>query len=132
MSSSKSSANTTTRTDNIDQRMQQESGAVGISLSGGGTGTINMLDGGTVAAAFGLGEHALDKVTDFATGALSAANHTAEGALSGAMASYESATKEVAKAYEDAKVGNRSMYMVGALVVGAVVLVVIVQKGRAA
>ncbi len=132
MSSSKSSSSSATTNNNIDQRMQQESGAVGISQSGGGTATINMLDGGTIAAAFGLGEYALEKVTDFATGALSAANHTAEGALEGAQQSYADATKEVAKAYEDAKVGNRSMYMVGALVVGAVVLVVLIQKGRAA
>ncbi len=131
MASSKSNATTATTTNNIDQRMQQESGAIGLSQSGSGNATINMLDGGAVSAAFGLGTHALDNVTQFATGALSAANHTAEGALSGAMASYESATKEVAKAYEDAKVGNHSMYMVGALVVGAVVLLVIVQKGRA-
>ena len=139
MSSSRSSATSATTNNNIDQRMQQESGAVGISQSGGGTATINMLDGGTVAAAFGLGSHAIDQVTDFATGALSGAHHTAELALNGALhsvsdskAAYADAAKQVATAYEDSKVGNRSLYMVGALVVGAVVLVVLIQKRGAA
>lgn len=128
MAHSRSDATTQTTTNNVDQRLQQESGAVGISQSGGGTATINMLDGGAIGKAFGLGEHALDSVTQFATGALSAANHTAEGALEGAQRSYADATKEVAKAYEDAKVGNRSMYMVGALAVGAVLLVVVLTR----
>lgn len=137
MANSKSNATTSTTTNNIDQRLQLESGALGVSASGGSNVTVNTLDGGAIEAAFGLGNHAIDQVTDFATGALSGAAHTAELALSGALNSvagardaYEGATKEVAKAYEDAKVGNRSMYMVGALAVGAVLLVVVLQRRK--
>lgn len=131
MASSKSNATTATTTNNIDQRMQQESGAIGISSSGSSSATINMLDGGAIKQAFGLGEHAIKNVTDFTTGALSASHHSAEQAMLGVQKSYENATKEVAKAYEDAKVGNRSMYMVGALAVGAVLLIVVLQRKNA-
>jgi hypothetical protein len=115
--------------------MFQESGAVGASASGGGTATVNMIDAGAIQAAFGMGEHAIDKVTDFTTGALSGAHHTAELALNGALASvdqsrtaYQDATKQIATAYEDAKVGNKSTMMMGAAVLGVVAVVVLAQR----
>lgn len=132
-----SKASTASTTNNLDNRMFQESGAVGASASGGGTAIVNMIDGGAINAAFGMGEHAIDSVTDFATGALSGAHHTTELALNGALASvdasnaaYKDAAKQVATAYEDAKIGNRSTMMMGAVALGIVGLVMVAKKGR--
>lgn len=102
---SDSTSNTSSHTENIDQRLLQESGAIGANASGGGTSSVNLsnttnntdrsvttitsntLDAGAIKVAFGLGDHAIDSVTDFATSALSGAHHTAELALDGALSS---------------------------------------------
>lgn len=135
--SSKSSSSNATTNNNIDQKLLQEQGAIGASASGGSTINMSVLDGGAIQAAFGMGESALDRVTEFATGALSGAHHTTERALSGALASvdasnaaYKDATKQVATAYEDAKIGNRSTMMMGAIALGVVALVMVAKKGR--
>lgn len=125
-----------TKNYNIDQRLFQEAGAVGATSSNGGTSIVNVLDGGAIKEAFGLGHDALNNVTDLATGALSGAHHTEELALSGALSTiedtknaYRDATEKVATAYEDAKIGNRSGLMMGALGLGVVALVIIGRKG---
>ena len=133
---SSSKAATSSETTNIDQRMAQESGAVGASASGGSKVqlTLNQLDGGAIKQAFGMGEHALNKVTSIATGSQSAAHHTAELALNGALSSIEGTQKafdasrqEIAKAYEDSKIGARGALNTTAIMMGgAVVLVVAV------
>lgn len=130
-----SSSNATTN-NNIDQRLFQEAGAIGATSSNGGTSIVNALDGGAIKAAFGMGHDALNSVTDLATGALAGAHHTEELALSGALSSindtknaYRDASVQVATAYEDAKVGNRSTMMMGAIGVAAVALVLIARKG---
>jgi hypothetical protein len=120
---SDSASSTTSHTENIDQRLLQESGAIGANASGGGTSSVNLsnttnntdrsvntvisntLDGGAIKAAFGMGDHALDNVTDFATSALSGAHHTAELALSGALHSVED-TKDAF--YNAAKIAQSS------------------------
>jgi hypothetical protein len=135
---SKSSSTNTTETNNIDQRLFQETGAIGATSSGGGTSTINMIDPGLTAAAFGMGESALQKVTDFATGALSGAHYTTQAALDGALSTvkgtqdaFAAANQAVATAYEDSKVGNRSTMMMGAIALGVVALVLISRKASA-
>lgn len=109
LSNSKSSTEATTN--NIDQRLAQESGAFGATASGGGVinttskefnlqsgalaasanggsvVNITALDPGSIAASFGLANNALDRVTTLASGSQSAAAHTAELALNGALSS---------------------------------------------
>jgi hypothetical protein len=124
-------------TNNVDQRLFQETGAVGASASGNGTATVYNLDGGAIAASFGLGTHALDSMNDLATSALSGAHHTAELALSGALASvehsqdaFDKATQQVSAAYADAKVGDRTQMMLLGVVAIAVIGLAI-STGRA-
>ena len=114
--------------------MAQESGAVGASASGGSSVnlTLNQLDGGAIKQAFGMGEHALDKVTSLATSSQSAAHHTAELALNGALSSisgaqqaFESSRKDIATAYEDAKIGARGALNTTAIVMGGAVVMVV-------
>lgn len=132
---SSSRAQTASTTNNIDQRLQTEEGAVAVSASGGSNVTLQTLDGGAINAAFGLGEHAIDKVTTMATASQSASVRTAEAALAGAFHSIQgtksamdSATKEVAKAYEDAKVGSRSVMTMAFVALGGVLAVMLVMK----
>jgi len=173
---SDSTSNTTSHTENIDQRLLQESGAIGANASGGGTSSVslssntyntdsrqftdkstnivNTLDGGAVKLAFGLGDHAIDSVTDFATSALSGAHHTSELALNGALASvkdtkdafydaakiaqssamgaqqsataaYANATEQVATAYDGARVGNKNIMIVSGIALAAMAVAVI-------
>jgi hypothetical protein len=169
---SDSTSNTTSHTENIDQRLLQESGAIGANASGGGTSSVslsnttnntdrsvntvitNTLDGGAIKAAFGLGDHAIDSVTDFATSALSGAHHTAELALDGALSSIEdtkdafynaakiaqssalgaqqsataawsSATDQVATAYDGARVGNKNIMIISGMALAAMALAVL-------
>jgi hypothetical protein len=168
---SKSSSSSTSNTENIDQRLLQESGAIGASSSSGGSSSValsnttnntdnstttfvqNTLDGGAIKAAFGLGDHAIDSVTDMATSALSGAHHTAELALNGALSSvkdtkdafydaakiaqqsamgaqqsataaYQNATEQVATAYDGARVGNKNIMIVAGMALGAMALAV--------
>lgn len=135
------SSSSSSNTSNVDQRLLQESGAIGATASGGGSAfvTVNQLDGGAIKEAFGLGNHAIDSMSGLATSELSAAHHTAELALNGALASVEgtkeafnSATKQVAAAYSDAKVGDRNqLLLIGAVALGVIGLA-IVGKGKAA
>lgn len=127
-----SKASTSSTTNNVDQRLALEQGAVGASASGGSKVTINTLDGGAINAAFGLGNHAIEEVTDLATASLSASHHTAEKALQGAFGSIEGtkqamqdAVKEVATAYEDAKVGNRANMTMGMMLIGGAAVLVV-------
>ena len=131
-----STTNQKTDNFNIDQKLMLEAGATGVSASGGSV--VNMLDGGTIKQAFGMGNHAIDSVTDFATSALSGAHHTAELALSGALSTvndtkqaFQDAAAQVATAYEESKIGNRSALMMGAIALGVVGLVVVSKKARA-
>lgn len=174
---SDSNSSSTSNTENIDQRLLQESGAIGANSSSGGSSSIslsnatttntttnntdqsintvitNTLDGGAIKAAFGLGDHAIDSVTDFATSALSGAHHTAELALSGALASvkdtkdafydaskiaqlsaansasaaeaaWSGATQQVADAYDGARVGTKNIMIVAGMALGAMALAV--------
>jgi hypothetical protein len=121
-------SSSSSKTENVDQRLFQESGAVGASASGNGTAVIYNLDGGAISASFGLGAHALDSLNDLATSALSGAHHTAELALNGALASVEDskdafnkATQQVSSAYADAKVGDRTQMMLLGVVAIAVI-----------
>ena len=132
---SSSKAKTESKTENIDQRLLQEAGAIGATSSGGGTSIVTMLDGGAIKEAFGLGNHAIDNVTDFATGALSGAQHTAEQAMEGQLSTikgvkdaYDKGLKEVSTAYEDAKIGNRSIMTAGALLLGGVAIIAVMGK----
>lgn len=135
------SSSTSSNTTNVDQRLLQESGAIGATSSGGGSSyvTVNQLDGGAIAASFGLGNHAIDSMNGLATSELSAAHHTAELALNGALASVEgtkeafsSATKQVAAAYSDAKVGDRNqLVLLGAVALGVIGLAIASKGGRA-
>jgi hypothetical protein len=176
---SSSASSSTSNTENIDQRLLQESGAIGANASGGGSSSVslssttnntdsrsfsdsskntsvnitNTLDGGAIKDAFGLGNHAIDSVTDFATSALSGAHHTAELALNGALSSvqdtkdafydaakiaqssalgaqqsataaYANATDQVATAYEGARVGNKNILIVSGMALAAMALAV--------
>lgn len=168
---SDSTSTTSSHTENIDQRLLQESGAIGANASGGGTSSVNLsnttnntdrsvttvtsntLDAGAIKAAFGLGDHAIDSVTDFATSALSGAHHTAELALNGALHSvsdtkdayynaakiaqasaqgaqqsatdaYKNATEQVATAYDGARVGNKNIMIVSGIALAAMAVAV--------
>lgn len=178
---SSSSSSSSSHTDNIDQRLLQESGAIGANASGNGSSSVslssttnntdsrsftdsrsdssintvitNTLDGGAIKASFGLGDHAIDSVTDLATSALSGAHHTAELALNGALLSvrdtkdafydaakiaqtaatssaqmaasaYSNANSEIATAYEGARVGNKNMLIVSGMALAAMALAV--------
>ena len=135
----------------IDQKVGISEGGVGGSASGGSTLTINALDGGAIHDAFGLGDHALDSVTNLATGALSGAFHTSDLALSGALSSikdtraafdtatkavtdaYSGATGQISNAYNDAKIGDRQTLQTAVIVIGgalaAIVAVSVFKKG---
>jgi hypothetical protein len=180
-SDSNSTSSSTSNTENIDQRLLQESGAIGANSSGGGSSSVNLssatsnawtqtntdnsintvitqtLDGGAINAAFGLGNHAIDSVTDFASGALSGAHHTAELALTGALSSvadtkeafynaakiaqssaqgaqqsataaYANATEQVATAYDGARVGTKNIMIVSGIALAAMAVAVIGSK----
>jgi hypothetical protein len=122
-----SSSETKNETNNIDQRVIAEDEGVGVSASGGARVTVNKLDAGSIKQSFGLASRALDKVTSLATSSQSASLRTTQAALDGAFHSIEGTRKamqeavtEVATAYEDAKVGNRSIMTIGALLIAAV------------
>ena len=126
-------------TNNVDQRLFQEAGAIGATSSGGGTSvvTVNALDGGAINKAFGLGDHAIDSVTDFATSALSGAHHTTELALSGALSSvqdskdaFKEATSQVASAYEEARVGNKNIMIMAGLALAFMAFAVMASRGH--
>ncbi|ELW9447687.1 hypothetical protein QZM43_09750 [Burkholderia orbicola] len=144
---SSSASNTTTT--NADQRNNVGSG-VGATASSGGTVTLNVsqLDGGAIAAAFGLGHEALADSAQVGTASMSAVSHSAELAINGiltdaagtraayadaadaAIAAAKSASQQVATAYGDAnsaistayqdtKTSNVRTLMIGALIVAA-------------
>jgi hypothetical protein len=135
------SSSSSSNTSNVDQRLLQESGAIGATASGGGSAyvTVNQLDGGAIKESFGLGNHAIDSMQGLATSELSAAHHTAELALSGALSSVEDtkeafdrATEKVATAYADAKVGDRNQFMMLGVVAVVVLGLAIANKGARA
>ncbi|CAN0621106.1 conserved protein of unknown function [Burkholderia multivorans] len=145
--SSSSASNTTTT--NADQRNNVGSG-VGATASSGGSVTLNVnqLDGGAIAASFGLAHDALTGLDQFGTSSMSAVSHTAEQAMNGmltdvagtraayadaanaaiqaaqssasqAAGAYSAASSQVATAYQDAKTGNQRALVIGVLVVAA-------------
>ncbi len=132
-SSDSSSSSSTT---NADQRLDVGSG-VGATASSGGTVTLNVqqLDGGAIAAAFGLGHDALTGIEQIGTASMSNSAATAQAAINGVLASaagaqkaYADATQQVqaaysnsesavTAAYQDAKTGNQRTIVIGALIV---------------
>lgn len=145
--SSSSASNTTTT--NADQRNNVGSG-VGATASSGGTVTLNVsqLDGGAIAAAFGLGHDALAGIEQFGTASMSASSHTAELAINGMLTdsantqkayadaatsaiqaakdassqvatAYGDANSSIAAAYQDTQTSNVRTLMIGALIVAA-------------
>ncbi|MCA8115675.1 MULTISPECIES: hypothetical protein [Burkholderia] len=145
-SSDSSSATTTT---NADQRNNVGSG-VGATASSGGTVTLNVnqLDGGAIAASFGLGEHALQGLETFGTASMSAVSHTSDMAINGILtdadktrqayadaasaaisaaqqasgqvaSAYGAANGAISTAYQDTQTSNVRTLMIGALIVAA-------------
>ncbi|EDT41990.1 hypothetical protein [Burkholderia ambifaria] len=137
---SSSASNTTTT--NADPRNNVGSG-VGATASSGGTVTLNVsqLDGGAIAAAFGLGHDALAGIEQFGTASMSASSHTAELAINGMLtdsantqkayadaaqaaiqaakdaSAYGDANSSITAAYQDTKTSNVRTLMIGALIV---------------
>lgn len=141
----KSSSNTASTTNNIDQRLLLEDGGLGVSASGGSNVTVNALDAGAIKESFGLADAALNDVVTLAESSISGAHYTTRQALSGALSSVEGsrqafadalgevaqARKDVATAYEDSKIGNRVAVLAGAAVVVVIVALAVLKKGRA-
>jgi hypothetical protein len=102
---SESSSKSSSTTNNIDQRLNADNGATGVSTSGSGNSvTVQAVDHGAVTSAFGLGNHAIDAVLQAGTGAQSAVANTAELAINGMLNdaqgtrdAYANATKAVAQ-----------------------------------
>jgi hypothetical protein len=86
---SSSDTKTSTTTNNIDQRLNADNGALGLSVSGGNTGNVNIVqtDHGAISDAFGLGHDALSLALQTGTGALSATSQTAQAAINGMLTS---------------------------------------------
>jgi hypothetical protein len=73
---------------NIDQRLNADNGATGVSTSGtGNTVNVQAVDHGAVSDAFGFGHDALSAVLTEGTAALSASSATASQAINGMLTS---------------------------------------------
>jgi hypothetical protein len=85
---SDSDSQSSSTTNNIDQRLNADNGATGVSTSGTGNSvTVQAVDHGAVSDAFGLGSQALSAVVNEGTAALSASSATASQAINGMLAS---------------------------------------------